>query len=381
MKIAYIYDAVYPWVKGGAEKRIYEIGKRLADKGHEVHWYGIGWWFEGNNGRTIDHDGIILHGVCEPMQLYVDGRRSIKEAIYFAEKLLPKLVKERFDVIDCQEFPYFPCFTAKVHSLLRRTPIIITWYEIWGDYWFEYLGKKGIFGYLIEKITLKLPDLIIANSEKIKDDLTSVGVDTNKIKVSPNGIDYQWISEISPKNEELDILYAGRLIEHKNVDVLIKAINIVKKEIPDIKCGVIGDGPERERLERLSKDLGLENNVKFFGFLEKSEEVLAYMKSSKVFALPSMREGSPVTAVEANACGLPVITVDHPNNGTVSLIKEGENGFICELNEESMAEKIVLLLADESLRSQMSKRSVEHAKRYDWNVITRDLEKIYGALR
>ena len=381
MKIAYIYDAVYPWIKGGAEKRIYEIGKRLADKGHEVHWYGIGWWFDGNNSRTIDHDGIILHGVCEPMQLYVDGRRSIKEAIYFAGKLLPKLVKERFDVIDCQEFPYFPCFTAKVHSLLRRTPIIITWYEIWRDYWFEYLGKKGIFGYLIEKITLKLPDLIIANSEKIKDDLTSVGVDANKIKVSPNGIDYQWISEISPKNEELDILYAGRLIEHKNVDVLIKAINIVRKEIPDIKCGVIGDGPERERLERLSKDLGLENNVKFFGFLEKSEDVLAYMKSSKVFALPSMREGSPVTAVEANACGLPVITVDHPNNGTVSLIKEGENGFICELNEESMAEKIVLLLADESLRSQMSKRSVEHAKRYDWNVITRDLEKIYGALR
>ncbi|MCW3132479.1 MAG: glycosyltransferase family 4 protein [Candidatus Methanospirare jalkutatii] len=381
MKIAYIYDAVYPWVKGGAEKRIYEIGKRLADKGHEVHWYGIGWWFEGNNGRTIDHDGIILHGVCEPMQLYVDGRRSIKEAIYFAGKLLPKLVKERFDVIDCQEFPYFPCFTAKVHSLLRRTPIIITWYEIWGDYWFEYLGKKGIYGYLIEKITLKLPDLIIANSEKIKDDLTSVGVDANKIKVSPNGIDYQWISEISPKNEELDILYAGRLIEHKNVDVLIKAINIVKKEIPDIKCGVIGDGPERERLERLSKDLGLENNVKFFGFLEKSEDVLAYMKSSKVFVLPSTREGSPVTAVEANACGLPIITVDHPNNGTVSLIEERENGFICELNEESMAEKIVLLLADESLRSQMSKRSVEYAKRYDWRVITRDLEKIYGALR
>ena len=381
MKIAFVYDAVYPWIKGGAEKRIYEIGKRLADKGHEVHWYGIGWWFEGNNGRTINHDGIILHGVCEPMQLYVDGKRSIKEAIFFAEKLLPKLVKERFDVIDCQEFPYFPCFTAKVHSLLRRTPIIITWYEIWRDYWFEYLGKKGIFGYLIEKITLKLPDLIIANSEKIKDDLTSVGVDTNKIKVSPNGIDYQRISEISPKNEELDILYAGRLIEHKNVDVLIKAINIVKKEIPDIKCGVIGDGPERERLERLSKDLGLENNVKFFGFLERSEDVLAYMKSSKVFVLPSTREGSPVTAVEANACGLPIITVDHPNNGTVSLIEERENGFICELNEESMAEKIVLLLADESLRSQMSKRSVEHAKRYDWNVITRDLEKIYGALR
>ena len=67
-----------------------------------------------------------MHGVCKPMQLYVDGRRSIKEAIYFAGKLLPKLMKEKFDVIDCQEFPYFPCFTAKVHSLLRRSKLVIT---------------------------------------------------------------------------------------------------------------------------------------------------------------------------------------------------------------------------------------------------------------
>ena len=61
MKIAFVYDAVYPWIKGGAEKRIYEIGKRLADK-HEVHWYGIRWW---DGKETIEHDGIILHGVCE----------------------------------------------------------------------------------------------------------------------------------------------------------------------------------------------------------------------------------------------------------------------------------------------------------------------------
>ncbi len=83
MRIAYIYDAVYPWIKGGAEKRIYEISKRLVDRGHEVHWFGIGWWSE-DGSKTIDHDGIILHGVCRPMQLYVNGRRSIKEAIYFA---------------------------------------------------------------------------------------------------------------------------------------------------------------------------------------------------------------------------------------------------------------------------------------------------------
>lgn len=99
MKIAYVYDAVYPWIKGRAEKRIYEVGRRLARK-HEVHWYGIGWWVDERDGEgeAMEHDGIILHPVCKPVQLYVDGRRSIKEAIYFAGKLFPKLMKEKFKV-------------------------------------------------------------------------------------------------------------------------------------------------------------------------------------------------------------------------------------------------------------------------------------------
>ena len=64
MKIAYIYDAVY--LVKEAEKRIYEIGRRLVDRGHDVHWFGIGWWFNDNNSEIIDHDGIILHGICKP---------------------------------------------------------------------------------------------------------------------------------------------------------------------------------------------------------------------------------------------------------------------------------------------------------------------------
>ena len=63
MRIAFVYDAVYPWVKGGAEMRIHELGKRLLDRGHEVHIYGIKWW-EGED--TFEYEGMILHGVCKP---------------------------------------------------------------------------------------------------------------------------------------------------------------------------------------------------------------------------------------------------------------------------------------------------------------------------
>ena len=378
MKIAYIYDAVYPWIKGGAEKRIYEIGKRLADRGHEVHWYGIGWWFEGNNSRTIDHDGIILHGVCEPMQLYVDGRRSIKEAIYFAGKLLPKLVKERFDVIDCQEFPYFPCFTAKVHSLFRRTPLVITWHEIWDKYWFEYLGKKGLFGWLVERLTSKLTDTNIVVSEATKRDLLSLGVEEDKVHVIPNGITLKEFLDVDAYNEEFDVVFVGRLIKERNIDLLLQSISILKSEMPKIKAAIIGDGPEFSKLKELASKLNIKDNVRFFGFIEDFKEVVSIMKSSKVFVHPSTREGgSSIVSLEANACGLPVIAIKHELGISPELIKHGFNGFFIKLSPTEMANTIRVILEDSELRNQMKKNSIEFSRDFDWDVIARKIEKLY----
>ena len=121
MKIAFIYDAVYPWVKGGAEKRVYELAKRLAQRGHEVHWYSIGWWWPEQGQKDITMDGIILHGVSKPIELYSDDRRSIKEAILFSLKLFKPLWKESFDVVDCQGFPFFSCFIARIHSIVGKS--------------------------------------------------------------------------------------------------------------------------------------------------------------------------------------------------------------------------------------------------------------------
>ena len=85
MKIAYVYDAVYPWVKGGAEKRIYEISRRLAARGHEVHCYGMKYW---PGQDDIEAEGVHLHGICPPRPLYCNGKRSITQAAYFAGRLL-----------------------------------------------------------------------------------------------------------------------------------------------------------------------------------------------------------------------------------------------------------------------------------------------------
>ncbi|NYB26607.1 MAG: glycosyltransferase family 4 protein [Methanobacteriaceae archaeon] len=374
MKIAFIYDAVYPWIKGGAEKRIYQLAKGLADKGHEVHWYGVGWWWPESGKKDMEMDGIKLHGVCKPMELYGDDKRSIKEAIYFALMILFKLRAGRYDIIDCQGFPFFSCFTVGFNSFFGRSTLVLTLHEVWNDYWYEYLGKAGFFGKLTEKLMVRLTDKIITVSDKTKDDLRKIK-SSEKAVVIPNGIDLAEINQIKPSPAKSDIIFVGRLIKEKKADLLIKSLVRIKDNFPDVKCTIIGEGPEKENLEKLSDQSGLKDDVSFTGFLEDYQDVIAHMKSSKVLVLPSVREGFGMVVLEANACGLPVVVVDHPMNAAKDLIIPGENGFIAEVSENSLAGKIVEAIES---REKMIESSKYFAKDYDWNNIITRLEVTYG---
>ncbi len=378
MKIAFVYDAVYPWIKGGAEKRVYEIARRLVIRGHEVHWYGVGWWKNDSDSRDIiDHDGIILHGVCNPIDLYTDGRRSIGEALKFSQSLLPKLMSEDFDVIDCQEFPYFPSYVTKLHSIIKGSRMVITWYEVWDDYWVDYLGSMGRIGKLVEKSTTKLPELVVPISDKIKVDLYRLNVDDTVMRTVPNGVDFDRLQKIKPSKEQFDVIYFGRLISHKKVDVLVRAISVVKKEIPGVSCAIIGDGPDREKIENLVNELNLRDNITLFGFIERDEDVLSRVKSSKIFVLPSIREGFPNTILEANSCGLPAVIVNHEKNAGVGVVQNDYNGYIVELDPQEIADKIRYMLSNESVLSKLRINAYEFGKSHDWNIIVEKIESVY----
>ena len=367
LRIAFVYDVIYPWVKGGVEKRIYEIAGRLAKK-HEVHVYGYKLW-EGHD--EIERDGIHYHGTVkvDRVSLYAGSRRSVLPPLRHALALIPTLKEARFDVIDCQASPYLPAYSLK---LLDLDNVFITWHEFWGEYWYDYLGGMGLFGRAVERGLFSF-ERHISVSQKTKLDLLEAGL-RKPIRVVPNGIDYELIRSVKPAELESDFIFVGRLIPEKGVDLLLRSLAIIKADLPDLRAVIIGDGPERGRLEVLARELGIGSNVTFVGFLSSYEEVIAHMKASRVFAFPSRREGFGMVVLEAMAAGIPVVTVRHPMNASTFLVEHGKNGFIVDMDVKAFARDLSFAFAESGRLGACAGKT---ARRYDWDRIVRDLLSAY----
>jgi L-malate glycosyltransferase len=372
MKIAFVYDVIYPYVKGGVEKRVWELSVRLAARGHEVHIFGMKYW---DGDDILLCEGVILHGVCPARPLYAGGRRTVGEAIRFSLCLIPHLGAYRFDLIDCQQFPYFSCISVKLCSLIRRTTLVITWHEVWGNYWYTYLGRAGAFGKCIERSVARLTPHVIGVSKTTTAHLIKSG-GPETIRIIPNGVDNNRIAMIPLAADRSDLIFAGRLIREKHADLLVQAFAILLKEQPGLTLLVIGDGPERESLLGLIRETGLGDCIRIRGFEAEHDDLIARMKASKVFVLPSTREGFGITALEALACGLPVVTVDHPANAIRELITE-KNGFHSSLSAEDLAGKIRQALAH---HEEMRDACIATAAAFDWDCIAAESEDYYRSV-
>lgn len=372
MKIAFVYDAVYPYVKGGVEKREWELALRLIARGHEVHVFGMKFW---DGDDHMEREGVHLHGVCHHQHLYTGGRRSIGEAIWFSIRLIPHLFREDFDIIDCQQFPYFPCFSVKFVAILKRTPLVFTWIEVWGDYWYEYLGIAGWIGKSLESWIARFKNPTIAISYFTARRLCAT-YDVKVETVIPVGIDWAALQSISPAAEQTDVIFVGRLIREKNADLLVKATRILMDTNPEIRVIIVGEGPEHEKIESLIRENQLEAHVELHPFFQQHMDLVAQLKASRVFALPSVREGFGISALEALACGLPVVTVDHPANAICDLISD-ENGFLSSLSADDLAEKIRDALMH---HEKMREACIAAAADYDWNHIAKESAAYYQSV-
>ncbi len=371
MRVAFVSNVVYPFVTGGAEKRIHEIGTRLADDGHHVTVYGRHFW-DGPEDTT--HEGMTLRAVAPETDLYAGERRSITEALNFAARALPPLrrhlARDEHDLLVASVFPYFPVLSTKLASLGTDTPLVTTWHEVWGKYWEEYLGHLAPFGKLTERITARTPQHPVAISGLTADRLAAIGPAREDVEVVPNGIDVDQVRDAPLPDQGYDVLFAGRLLEHKNVDLLLEAFDAVVAD-HDATLGIIGEGPEQDRLKRQARSLDSADRVSFLGFLNDYEDVLGHMRAARVFASPSIREGFGITYVEAMAAGCIVIGADHPDSAADEVVDDA--GYLREPTVDGVAAALDSALSGNSPPGNPEQR----AQRFDWDEVATQAERVY----
>jgi len=188
------------------------------------------------------------------------------------------------------------------------------------------------------------------------------GIDQNAFKPRRIGFEY-------------DVLFIGRLIKVKGVDVLIEAISLVKKR--GIKVAIVGTGPLERDLKKLAKKLGLESNIRFLGRLPQNEMTVIYNKS-RVIGLPSIsKEGILTTMLEAAACGRPVVTTTA--GSMKEFINDGKTGLLVEPNDPlKLSEAINSLIINNNLRNQIGQNARKAiVDRWAWDIKIKQLEKEY----
>jgi len=382
MRIAIVTDVVYPFMKGGAEKKYYEIAKRLAAKGHEIVFFSQKWW-DGSEDFTMEK-GIKIHAVSPMRPLFNSkGRRSILTSLSFTLGLLkngPLSKGQKFDIIDCNEYPMVHTIPFLLHAKLRGARTVLMVHEVWGKWWFKYAGIFAPIAIVIEKINKKIPNGVFVNSEYLKKRVEKLCKNKSSIFTLHAGVDTSFYEKIEKSEKEFDCIFLGRLIYQKHVENFVNAIFFVKKKYNKVTACIIGEGPKEKNLKALAKKLNLEDNITFEGKIDDEKVVASFLKSSKVFFYPTSPEGGwSLSILEGYSSGLPCVTIrSSPLGSGEEIVLDGKTGLLVnDCSPEKIAEKLLDILTNEELRMEMVENSLAFAKKYDWDVIATKAEKYY----
>ncbi len=194
--------------------------------------------------------------------------------------------------------------------------------------------------------------------------------------VIPNGVD---VEAYRPGQEDPEptVLFVGRLVARKGPHILVKAFAEVVKEVKDAKLVIVGRGYMEPILKILIEKLGLSKSVKLLGYVTEEKKISEYRRSWVVATPSTFGESFCIVAIEAMACGKPVVA--SRVGGLQEIVIDGETGFLTEpRNARDIAEKLTLLLTDKKLRHTMGKRAREIAvERYSWRAVTLRILEVY----
>lgn len=332
MKIAFVNDTFLR--SRGADVVIYELARRIG-KEHEV--------FVITGKSDIKEENFKIINL-ELDKLY-EG--NLKDITYFSK--MRKLEKQVLELQNKHNFDIFNIYHLGLNPAFKKLPSILVWN---GSPPTKNLLRKMLMNYLMK--TTKYNKKIITISNFLKDQLSFLG---DKAVLIYDGVS----SEFKPiEKDENYMLYAGRLVEHKNVQDMIK----LSKDL-EYKLKIVGEGPEEERLKALAEKLNAD--VEFLGNISRKELIKAYQECS-FFVSGSQWEGFGLIFIEAGACSKPSIGY---NKGSIpEVILNETTGFVVE-NYEEFLEKAKILKYNLDVREKMGKEALKYSKKFNWDDIAK----------
>tara|TARA_Y100000034_G_scaffold136953_1_gene217545 strand:+ start:1177 stop:2334 length:1158 start_codon:yes stop_codon:yes gene_type:complete len=381
MKIAHV-NMFYLPTFGGVEQVMYELAQRQVKQGHEVHVFCC----NSDKDKKIKIKEETIEGV-HVHRLPYWLRLSLNTFIW--PSLLWKL-KGDFDIIHSHVSGHDYILFAGLVSRLKGYKHIHTTHCPWtGTEFRPFILRPFLFlnNLFFNKFSFKFIDKIISITPWELEILYKYlkGEEKEKIKVIPNGTDKILFKKITNNKfrkkykikEKYLVLFFGRLNPTKGPEKLAQtAINITKKR-KDI--AFIWVGPDEGKAEQVKKLISPYKNMKYLGPIRGKEKVAEMYQSADIYALPSYREGLPLTLFEAMASGLPIVSC--PVNGIPYEMKEPENGFFSNFGDiKKLEENILKLINNPKLRKKISITNFKKSKNFDWDIIYNKYMEEYDKL-
>jgi glycosyltransferase involved in cell wall biosynthesis len=382
MKILLATESYYPNIDGGAIAQ-HNLALELSKRGHEVSVIAPGYSHE---SKIEKEDGTTIYrtkGVKLP--LYMNGSYHFSIFPYFQVKKIIKNVKP--DIVNiCSPYPIG--ISAYICARRQDIPIVGSIHILPGNMitpFHKLKNQKRIKNYswryliyffnLVDWATIPTKTgAEIYKKKGLKTNITPIsnGLKTDIFNPKNNG---EYLREKFNLPGENIVLYTGRINEEKNLDVLIKAIPYVLKEV-DSHFLIVGSGGDYKKiLINLAKELNVKDKTTFTNFLEWEDYPNIY-SIADIFAMPSEAELQSIVTMEAVASGLPIVVVD---KGALHELASKNNGLIFQAkNSKEMANCIVKILTDETLKNQMGEKSLELIKDHTIESITTKFEDLYN---
>jgi glycosyltransferase involved in cell wall biosynthesis len=340
MRVCVVYDCLFPYTVGGAERWYRNLAERLAADGHDVTYLTLRQWDRGARGEV---DGVRVITAGPRMALYADsGRRRILPPLVFGAGVLWHLLRHprRYEIVHTCSFPYFSLLAAGILRPLLRFGLVVDWHEVWSrSYWRGYLGRLGgAVGYGVQLLCARLPQRAFCFSRLHAERLRAEGA-RGEVTV----LEGEYVGSLDePTATPADplVVFAARMIPEKRAPLGVAAVAAAARRVPGLRGAFFGDGPERDAVLAAIGELGAEQSIEAPGFVP-AEQIESELRRAMCMLLPSSREGYGLIVVEAAARATPSVVVAGEDNAAVELVEEGINGFVAAAADpESIAEAI-----------------------------------------